>query len=225
MAIQLIIFDFDGTIADTYQAVVNITNGLSGEFGYKPIDSEAMILLKDLSSREIVKQSQISLYKLPFLARRIRTELGKQIATLKPISGIPEILIELKSQGYQMGIITSNAKQNVMAFLNQQNLSHLFDFIDSDKTIFGKHRIIKKYSDKYRVDRANIVYVGDETRDIRSARKSRVSAIAVDWGFNSAQILSQYEPDFLASTPTEILDAIEKLNFNSRIKPKTAFSK
>ena len=212
MTTKLIIFDFDGTIADTYQAIVSITNGLSTEFGYEPLDNETLELLKNLSSRDIVKQSQISLYKLPFLARRIRAELGKQIVNLQPIAGMPEVLRELKRQGYTLGIITSNAENNVKAFLEKQKLADLFDFVRSDKTIFGKHRIINKTRDKYRVASHQVIYVGDETRDIRSARKSNVGIIAVVWGFNSKQILAKHNPDFLAEKPKQILDAVAKLD-------------
>ena len=208
MTNKVIIFDFDGTIADTYQAVVAIANGLSTEFGYKPLDAEALQLLKNLSSKEIIKQSEISLFKLSFLVRRVQKELGKQVKNLKPIIGMPEILAELKRQNCTLGIITSNAKENVAAFLEKQNISHLFDFIYSGATIFGKHRIINKVVRKYRLSKSVVFYVGDETRDIRSAQKSQVSAIAVAWGFNSDKILSQYQPDFLVNHPSGILDAV-----------------
>ncbi len=217
MAIKLIIFDFDGTIADTYQTIINITNGLSSEFGYEPLDDETLQLLKNLSSKDIVKQSQISLYKLPFLARRIRAELGKQIETLEPIFGMPKVLQSLKDDGYQLGIVSSNATSNIMAFLEKQNLAHLFNFINSDKTIFGKHRILNKIITKYQLTSSSVVYVGDETRDIRSARKSNVQMIAVVWGFNSEQILDQYQPDFLAQNPMQILEAIKNLNRESKL--------
>lgn len=210
MAIKVIIFDFDGTIADTYQAVVDITNGLSSEFGYKPLDEEALQLLKDLSSKDIVRKSEISLFKLSFLLRRVRKELGKQIQELEPISGMPEVLEELKQHNYTLGIITSNAKENVMAFLQKRKLEHLFDFVYSGATIFGKHRIINHVSKKYQFSKQEVMYVGDETRDIRSAQKSNVAVIAVTWGFNSNKILNQYQPDFLAEHPSDISHAVLK---------------
>lgn len=208
MTIKAIIFDFDGTIGDTYQAVVDITNGLSLEFGYKPLDKETSLLLKNLSSREIVKQSEVSLFKLPFLVKRIQTEMGKQIEYLAPITGIPEVLTELKRQGYILGIITSNAENNVIAFLEKQKLAHLFDFIYSGATLFGKHRIINKVAKKYHLAKTEIIYVGDETRDIRSAKKSKVAVVAVTWGFQSESILRKYNPTFLAQKPSDILDAV-----------------
>ena len=100
MTAKVILFDFDGTIADTYQAVANITNELSEEFGYKALDNEELLLIKNLSSREIVKRSEISIFKLPFLVRRIRLELNKEIAELDAISEMIHVLLKLKNKGY-----------------------------------------------------------------------------------------------------------------------------
>lgn len=208
MTIKAIIFDFDGTIGDSYQAVVEITNGLSSEFGYKPLDYETLLLLKNLSSKEIVKKSEVSLFKLPFLVKRIQTEMGKQIEQLEPIAGISELLQELKRQDYILGIITSNAEKNVVAFLERQKLTHIFDFIYSGATLFGKHRIINKVVRRYHFAKQEVIYVGDETRDIRSAKKSKVPVIAVTWGFQSESILKKHQPTFLAQKPSDILDAV-----------------
>ena len=205
---KVIVFDFDGTIADTYQAIVDITNDLSSEFGYQPIDEEELLLLKNLSSKEIIKRSEISLFKIPFLVQRVQKELGQQIADLSPIKGIESVLIELKQRNYILGIITSNVRENVVLFLQKNNLEYLFNFMYSGTKIFGKHRIINQLVRKHKLNKTDVIYVGDETRDIRSARKSGISVIAVGWGFNSQEILAEYKPDFLAVKPTELLEAI-----------------
>jgi phosphoglycolate phosphatase-like HAD superfamily hydrolase len=58
--VKVIVFDFDGTIADSFAAVLRITNQLAAEFGYAPARLEDVPRLKNLSSREIVKQSKVS---------------------------------------------------------------------------------------------------------------------------------------------------------------------
>lgn len=208
MALKAIIFDFDGTIADTYQAVVNITNSLASEFGYKTLNEAELLFLKNLSSREIIKQSEISWFKLPFLVKRVQKELGKQIKELAPITGMSEILQELDSQNYLLGIITSNLQENVTDFLRKNQLDNCFDFIYSGTTIFGKHRIINKAIKRYRLSNTEVIYVGDETRDIRSARKSNIGSVAVGWGFNSQQVLVAHNPDYLLVEPSELLTTI-----------------
>ena len=144
MTAKVILFDFDGTIADTYQAVADITNQLSTEFGYKALNEEELLLIKNLSSREIVKRSEISFFKLPFLVRRVRAELGKEIVNLSPIANINSVLFELKERGYTLGIVTSNNQENVDSFLEKNGLNSLFSYIYSGTAIFGKHRVLNQ---------------------------------------------------------------------------------
>lgn len=208
MTAKVILFDFDGTIADTYQAIAKITNQLSTEFGYKALDQEELVLIKNLSSREIVRRSEISIFKLPFLVRRVRAELSKEIAELEPIKGIVQVLQELKTQGYTLGIVTSNNKENVDIFLTKNQLDNLFSYIYSSTAIFGKHRVLNQVIKERQIDKSDIIYIGDETRDIRSARKSLIAVAAVGWGFNAAEILQEHQPDYLVSKPLELLAAI-----------------
>jgi phosphoglycolate phosphatase len=209
MSIQTVIFDFDGTIADSHSKIIEIINRLSGEFGYPPVDDEELIRLKNSSSKEILKNAKISLFKIPFLVRRVQKELRKEIDDLNLIEGIREALLELKAQGYQLGIITSNVKNNVLAFLQTNELDRLFDFIYSGTNLFGKHRTIKRVLKRHNLKVDRVIYIGDETRDIVSSKRSKIKVIAVAWGFNSVEVLEQYQPDSLIHHPQELLKAIQ----------------
>lgn len=135
---KVIIFDFDGTIADTLDVIVSISNRLAADFGYKQTSIEEIAQLKNLSSRQIIKQSGISIFKVPFLIRKVKGELNKEIQRLKPIPGMKEALIELKNQGNKVLILTSNSKANVMLFLEENNMQDLFDSIYSGATLLAK---------------------------------------------------------------------------------------
>ncbi|MEL6578529.1 MAG: HAD hydrolase-like protein, partial [Cyanobacteria bacterium J06621_12] len=91
------------------------------------------------------------------------------------------------------------------------NLSHLFRYVYSGTAIFGKHRVLNQVIKEHRIDKCEVIYVGDETRDIRSARKSNIPVIAVSWGFNAAEILAEHQPDILVDQPLELIKAIAKL--------------
>lgn len=205
---KTIVFDFDGTIADTYEQLIKLANELADEFNYKPISQSELLRLKNLSSWEIIKQAQIPLFKIPFLFKRIQKELNKEIERIKIFPEVEIVLHQLKARGYQLGIITSNTEKNVKNVLAKYELSHLFDFIYAETTIFGKHRIINEVIRTKKIDRGDIIYVGDETRDIRSAQKSRVAIVAVAWGFHSREILAKQKPEFIVDRPLELLDVI-----------------
>ncbi|MGD1872474.1 MAG: HAD-IA family hydrolase [Mastigocoleus sp.] len=209
MTQKVIIFDFDGTVADTVDALVSIANRLAIQFGYIQITPEELRLLRNLSSREIIRYSGISLFKIPFLVKKVKGELKNKIHELKPIDGIQEALIALKDEGYRLGIVTSNSKDNVREFLKVNRLNNLFEFIYSGVTIFGKNTIINNVLRQKQLKVSDVIYVGDETRDIEASKKAHIKVIAVTWGFNSQEALSQENPDFLIHEPQQLLSVIK----------------
>lgn len=209
---KTIVFDFDGTIADTYDRLINLANELADEFDYKPISQNELLRLKNLSSWEIIKQAQIPLFKIPFLFKRIQKELSKEINKVKIFPELETVLDQLKNHGYKLGIITSNTEKNVKTVLANYELSHLFDFIYAETTVFGKHRVINEVIRKNKINRADIIYVGDETRDIKSAQKSRIAVVAVAWGFHSKQVLAKQQPFLIVEQPVELSEAIAQWN-------------
>lgn len=209
MTQKVIIFDFDGTIADTVDALVTIANRLALEFGYVPINSQELVLLRNLTAREIIKYSGVSLFKIPFMVKKVKGELKHKIPELTPIEGINAALIELHNQGYHLGIITSNSQENVNQFLKCHNLDYLFDFIYSGVTILGKTTIINNLLRQKQFKPEVVIYVGDETRDVESAKKANIKVVAVSWGFNSSEALGKQNPDFLIHHPRELLDVIK----------------
>jgi HAD superfamily hydrolase (TIGR01549 family) len=209
--VKIVIFDFDGTIADTFDAVLRITSKLAVELGYKPPTPEEVQRLRNLDSREIIKQSKIPLFRLPFLLKRLKTELRQEIKKLKPIPGMSDTLIQLRQRDHLLGIVTSNSQDNVKAFLATHGLDQLFSFIYSGTTLFGKGRVINRLLKQHNLDYHRVVYVGDETRDIEAAQNIQIRVVAVTWGFNSEEALLNQNPDFLIHRPLELIDVIETL--------------
>ncbi|ACB50104.1 probable HAD-superfamily hydrolase, subfamily IA, variant 1 [Crocosphaera subtropica ATCC 51142] len=213
MTLKVIVFDFDGTLADTYEAFVTIANSLSEEFGYKPVNKQEQEKLKHLSARDLIKQSEISPLKIPFVLKRVKSELTHKIKELEPIKEIPYCIKQLKKQGYTLGIITSNAEDNVLSFLENHQLEQFFDFIYAGTTLFGKHKIIKKLLKEKHLLPNEVVYIGDETRDINSAKKSQIKCVGVTWGFNSSEALAKENPDFLINSPYELITILENYRY------------
>ncbi len=209
MTEKVFIFDFDGTLADSRMTLVKIANELADEFGYEQVTEDEIIRLSNLSSRDVILQSPIPAYKIPFLLRRIKKELNQYIANLQPFMGIKEALTNLKQQGFNLGIVTSNMEENVLNFLKNNELEYYFDFVYSANTLFGKNKIINKLIKKRQLLIDEIVYVGDETRDIEAAKKSKIKVAAVTWGFNSADVLAQHQPDFLIDKPQQLSEIFQ----------------
>jgi phosphoglycolate phosphatase len=204
---KTIIFDFDGTLADSMHILVEITNELANEFGYRPVTPQQITDLQKLSSRQILKMSGISLWQIPFLMRRFRLAFRQKIHEVKLFPEIIPTLKTLKLSGYKLGIVSSNSVENILAVLRQHQVDHLFSFIDSS-SVFGKGRAIRSSLRANYIRREDAIYVGDEIRDIDAARRSKIPSIAVTWGFNHADTLITHQPDYLIDQPQEILQLL-----------------
>lgn len=205
MPYQLAIFDFDGTIADTMEANLEISNRLAKEFGYKEMTYDEAVEMRQENAHTALKRIGVPLRKVPAIALRFKKEIRKQIGQLAPMDGIPEVLEFLKSQKIPTGIITSNSEKNVRTFLKKNNLLHYFEFIHSALNLFGKDKVLTKQIAKSRLKPEQVVYIGDETRDIEAAKLAGVHIISVSWGLNSREILQSYQPDYLVDAPHEII--------------------
>ncbi|WP_445250536.1 HAD-IA family hydrolase [Microcoleus sp. OTE_8_concoct_300] len=202
---KVIIFDFDGTLADTIDILLSITNRLSAEFGFKSATKQELAQLSNLNSWQILQYSGISIFKFPLLIRRLKAELHSEVPNIQLFPGIKEVLLELKKRGFQLGIITSNSRENVWTSLERNGLQGIFTFIYSGST-FGKHKVINKWLRRENINPEQVVYVGDEIRDIDAAKKTGIKVIAVGWGFNSQEALAAQHPDFLIERPQELIE-------------------
>ncbi|VAW15654.1 Phosphoglycolate phosphatase [hydrothermal vent metagenome] len=205
-----IIFDFDGTIADTFHKIISISNRLAKELNFKTILPEEINDLKNKSAVEIIKHLDIPLLKVPKLASKAKKELHKEIESIHLIEGFHEMIMELKKKGNNLGILTSNSSNNVHKFLKTHKLD-CFDFVTSSHRIWTKYKGLHKLIKEFKLDFKKVIYVGDETRDIEAAQKAGIQSIAVTWGYNSPKALKKCRPDYTVNHPQEILEIVKKL--------------
>ena len=200
---HVLIFDFDGTIADTFHKLIEIGNRLSLEFNYSRIEAADVENLKNKNVRETIEHLNIPLLKIPMIIAKAKSELNKEIDMIQPIQGLKEVLFQLKDLGLKMGILTSNSLKNVSRFLENNGLD-LFDFVQTTPKIWSKNRSLMSLVHNQKLKIADIVYIGDETRDIIAAQKAGIRSAAVTWGYNSRQSLENQRPDYLIHSPQEL---------------------
>lgn len=207
---KTIIFDFDGTVADSFEIVFEIANQLADKFGYRKIEKKELEKMKGSTVQKQMKKFGVSYLKLLLILREARSIFGKRIADIKPIEGLIEVLEQLKKEDFSLGIVTSNSLENTENFLNKNEIDS-FDFVFSAKSFFRKDRKISKVIASRKLDKENVIYIGDEVRDIEAARKVGIKVISVSWGFNSEKILKEHEPDAFIGKASELVRAVEKL--------------
>ncbi|KTC80214.1 HAD-IA family hydrolase [Legionella cherrii] len=208
-----LLFDFDGTLVDSFDCVIEKTNLLAEQFNFRKIKEHEIESLRDLSSRELINFLGISFYKIPSLIRQIRYLLHEQMVNMKPITNIPTILETFYKSGYSLGILTSNSVENVLLWLDMNQIHHFFNFIHDESNCFSKRHLLKKTLKKYKIDKSKVFYIGDETRDIEAAKRNNIQSIAVTWGYNSEKTLLKHQPTYLAKHPEELLTICSAVPF------------
>jgi phosphoglycolate phosphatase len=212
-----VIFDFDGTIADTLELVKRIYNNLAPEYGCKLVEKIDNELLGAKKPQELLKKYGVTPVKLPFLVLKMRNEISKHVSEIQPVKNIHPALFEIKNAGFNLGIMTSNATGNVRHFLKSNGLDGIFDFIHTSKHIFGKDKSLLRLFKTENIPRDNAVYVGDEKRDVEAARKAGIPMVSVSWGYMSREILAALEPEQIADRPDELLQCIQRIFDASRL--------
>ena len=206
--IKVVLFDFDGTIADTLTLGLEVFNERAKAHGYQTIASrEELEYYRNMNARKIIEALGISFIKLPLIVSDLRKRLGKKIQRAEPFQDIVPVIKEL-SKSHKLGIVTSNSRRNIDVFLSKYDLDGEFIYFSTGIRLFGKSNRLKRLLASKELRPEEVVMIGDETRDVEGARKCGIPIISVSWGFQAREALQQMSPDFLIDHPKELLDIL-----------------
>jgi phosphoglycolate phosphatase len=215
---KLVIFDFDGTIADSFEACFNSIDKIFKKRGWPALTEKAKEQAKDLSAQELFDYFKIPKYKLVFAVRKIFNEMGKNGQQIGIFRGIKKTLKEIRKNKIKIILLTSNNKKNVEKIIQKNNLNDFFEEAYYKSGIFSKHIIVNKIIRKFKVKKSEVVMIGDEIRDVKAAKKSGIKIIAVTWGYNTGKSLKKHNPDYFVDEPNEINKILIKNSKKSKIK-------
>lgn len=202
---SFILFDFDGTIADTISVGLEIINAHADRFGYKRLDGE---LNTHLSAMQLVKLAEVKLWKLPYLIYQLKQKLSEQSDEIQILPEAKKIIESVKNDGYELGILTSNSMKTVSAFLKRYKLDSFFTYIKTDVFIFEKKKALAKTK---KLLNKKIIYVGDELRDIEACKKNNIPIVSVSWGMNSYESLESHNTGLVAKNAEETYSLIKRI--------------
>ncbi len=200
-----IIFDFDGTIADSLPIVMELFFDWSG---IEPLSKKEIEKVRNMHTKDIFGYFGISIWKAPSLLVKGRSELGKRLDDVLIFGGIEDVLKQLSKQGHTLYVVSSNSTLNIRRFLRKNKISKYFSGVHGNVGIFGKTNVLRTIIRKYHLNPAECFSIGDETRDIDAAKKLKITSVAAGWGYNGEKILREHRPDFFAAKPKEIITII-----------------
>jgi phosphoglycolate phosphatase len=210
MKFQTLVFDFDGTIADTLGETRLIFNQIAPDYGIRQVAEHELDGLRHLSLKQLLDHLKIPKRRVPALISRGTSMMRANITHLQLIPGMPEVLIELRRHVRSFGILTSNATSNVDLFLKAHGLREQFDFISSTSKLTGKAKHLRAIRKTFSLRPEDLLYIGDELRDVKASQKASIPIAAVTWGFNSRESLAAAAPDYLFDHPADFLQLLDE---------------
>lgn len=199
---KTVIFDFDGTIADTFVTSVRIFEKLTKrEMPYTDVEIQRF---RGLTMVALVRELRIRPWRVPWLLMKGRAAMRKQMEAVLVFDGIEDVLKELQAANVPIFIMSSNSPGNIRGLLRRLGLEYYFTRIYGNVGIFGKAKTLRGIIARNKLVPADTFYIGDEGRDVEAARRVGLKPISVTWGYNSRELLESHHPYALADTREEL---------------------
>ncbi|MBW8882912.1 MAG: HAD hydrolase-like protein [Asticcacaulis sp.] len=205
---KLIIFDFDGTLADSFPWFLDVFDTIADRFQFQRLDRSNIDALRHLDARELMRRHGVPLWKVPMIAAHARTLQGRDLDRIRLFDGVADVLGALKAGGVKTAVVTSNARENVETVLGA-SAAHI-DHYACGSSLFGKAAKFKAMMKTLGVMPGDTLAIGDEVRDIDAARACGMRAGAVAWGYSAPERLKADYPDHVFDTPADILSVLDR---------------
>ena len=204
---RLIVFDFDGTLADSFQWFAGAINQLADRYKFKRVAPGEDEMLRGCDAQTILKHLRVPFWKIPRIAAHMRTLMNRDIQQIAPFAGVGQELRRLAHQGAQLGMVSSNSDKNIQQILGAEN-TRLFTYREYGVSIFGKAAQLRKILRKSRIPPATAIYIGDEIRDLEAARAVGMRFGAVAWGYTHLEALKARAPDEIFLRAEELAERL-----------------
>lgn len=193
MRYPLVIFDFDGTLADSFPFFVATHNLLARRHGFAEVAEAEVDGLRALPTRALLARSGLPAWCLPWVARDFIRAMAAA-PSIPLFDGIPEVLRALHAAGITLALVSSNSRGNIRRILGP-GLAGLFTAIEGGASLLGKQRRLARLIKRLGHDPGDTLYIGDQTADADAARAAGAHFGAVYWGYATREAWDRTSPD------------------------------
>ena len=202
MRYPLVIFDFDGTLADSFPWVLKAMDDVSDRFKFRRVREGELEELRYCDAREVMRRLGVPRWKLPMIARYVRTRMAADVDQIGLFPGAGEMLDQLADAGLRLAVVSANGEATIRTVLGP-HARHV-TAIAGGVSLFGKRGKLLRMSRLAGVEPHRALVIGDEIRDLNAAKAARMAFGAVSWGLTRPEALEVGKPDALFRQMSDI---------------------
>ncbi len=211
MGYKVIAFDFDGTLVDSRGVATSTVNSMAKRFLGRSFSEQQIESWRERDLREVIREVGMPGFLLPIFIWQFRRNYRRKLAELEFFPGILQVWQDLQDMDQrQVGVVTSNSERAVLETFARQEAGAQRSELTAPKFVkggigmSGKRTALQKIIEKYQIDKSELLYLGDEIRDVTSCLEVGVDIAAVSWGFNTRGALASAGPTFILERPEEL---------------------
>ncbi|MEA0553648.1 pyrophosphatase PpaX [Lysinibacillus irui] len=212
MAVKALLFDFDGTLLNTNDLIIQtFMHVLNERFPgqYSPKDCLKFIgpslkqTFNDIAPGE--EEALIAKY------RAWNIEHHDELVSQYP--DVVTTLEQLKAQGIRLAIVSTKRNDTIDRGLSILGATHLFDVrigTDDVKNVKPDPEPVLLALERLGIDKEDAIMIGDNSHDIEAGHRAGVRAAGVAWAIKGEAYLQQYQPEYMLQHMTDLFDIVKE---------------
>jgi len=203
---KLLIFDYDGVIADSLDVIWECFNKVNKKYNFFPFKNKnELTTMWDENLFESVSKLGISIINQVKFYKKWVDLVIENNDKMKPFVGLKSVLKKLSKNNY-LTIISSNDDEVISGFLKRDGLFDYFNLILGTKSGRSKRKKLKIVLNKFKISEDRTYFITDTIGDLKEVKGFGIKTVAVTWGFHDKSKLQKENPDFLIENPKELLN-------------------
>jgi phosphoglycolate phosphatase len=214
---RAVLFDLDGTLADTAPDLAAAVNRLRIARGLEPTPYEQLRPVASAGARGLVGaafgvkpgDAEFEALRDEFLA----SYEANLAAESRLFDGVAQLLTHLEQQGIAWGVVTNKAGRYTNLLVPQIGLGHAGCVISGDTTPHPKPHPepLFEAARRLKLEPQQCWYVGDDLRDIQAGQAAGMTTVAAAWGYCGHSEPPSWNADLLADTPLHLIKFLQAL--------------
>lgn len=202
---KLLLFDYDGVIADSLDIIWECFDKINKKYNFFPFKNKIELTkIWDQNLFKSVSKLGISTINLVKFYKEWVDLLIQNNEKVKPFVGLKSILKKLSKNNY-LTIISSNDYEVVSDFLKRNSLFNYFNLILGVEKGRSKRKKLKLVLNEFKIPKNRTYFITDTIGDLKEVRDFGIKTVAVTWGYHDKNKLQKENPDFLIETPKGLL--------------------